>query len=284
MQMVTRSMHRSTHSGPPRPSTSAAHESTLGARRLRSCVPAPVPRAGARHCHHAAVAPRLKLICDSGISPLQVQQVLRRSAGAGMTVLERTGVDMRCRKLPEPDAAYRDCGLSLVPIAPTFDPFRQYKGAQPVAFRLSLQGRQEVHWRMLPLCYTLFSAHPWTMLLGGADLAAMEQESISCVRIAFPAHTEVAIRLVPGMLHGFEGRLAGVCTAFHRPGAWRWNATAPLAQEWPVSTWVGPDRVQVLAGRSIPWELLQHWQHSVPVKRSPNAIAWETAQWMLLPG
>ncbi len=282
MQMVTRSMHRSTHGGPPRSGTSLAHDPVLGKRRLRSCVPAPPPRTDARRHHHAAVPSQRKLICDSGVSPQQIQQVLRRSAGAGVTVLEQAG-GIPCFTLPEPVADHQVLGLSLAPIAPTFDPFRQYKGAQPVAFRLSLQGRQEVHWRTLPLCYTICSDQPWTMLLGGAELAAMEQQSISCVKVAFPANNLVEIRLVPGMLHGFEGRLAGICTAFHRPGSWRWKSTAPLAQEWPVSTWVGPDRVQVLAGRSISWELLQHWQCSVPVERSPNAIAWEAAQWMLLP-
>jgi hypothetical protein len=283
MQMLTRCTHRSTHGGPPRSGLSLAYDSVLGKRRVRSCVPAPPPRTDARRHYHTAVSSSRKLISDSGVLPQQIQQVLRRSAGAGMTVLERAGGGMRCLTPPEPVADHQGFGLSLVPIAPTFDPFRLYKGAQPVAFRLSLQGRQEVHWRTLPLCYTICSDQPWTMLLGGAELAAMEQQSISCVKVAFPAHALVEIRLVPGMLHGFEGRLDGVCTAFHRPGSWRWKSTAPLAQAWPVSTWVGPDRVHVLVGRSIPWELLQHWQCSVPVERSPNAIAWEAAQWMLLP-
>lgn len=283
MQMLTRCTHRSTHGGPPRSGSSLAHDSVLGKRRVRNCVPAPPPRTDARRHYHAAVSSSRKLISDSGVLPQQIQQVLRRSAGAGMTVLERAGGDMRGLTPPEPVVDHQGLGLSLVPIAPTFDPFRLYKGAQPVAFRLSLQGRQEVHWRMLPLCYAIFSEQPWMMLLGGADPAAVEQESLSCVKVAFPAHTLVEIRLVPGMLHGFEGRLAGVCTAFHRPSPWRWKSSAPLAQEWPVSAWVEPHKVHVLAGRSIPWELLQHWQRSVPVERSPNAIAWEEAQWMLLP-
>lgn len=283
MQIATRCMHRTTRSGSPRSDMSLLHESVVGRRRLRTCLPALSPRALARQCHTATAPPQRKLISDSGVLPAQIQQVLRRSAGAGVSMVQLPAGDMRCVVAREAVAQGRASGLRLVPLAPIFDPFRQYQGAQPVAFKLSLQGRQEVHWRTQPLCYTICSDQPWLMLLGGADLVAIEQESLTCAKIAFPANALVQIRLVPGMLHGFEGKLTGVCTAFHRPSLWRWKSSAPLAQEWPASAWVEPGRVRVVADRSIPWELLQHWQGTVATERSPTAIAWEEARLLLLP-
>lgn len=282
MQMATRCMHRNTRGGLPRSDAALPQDCFVGKRRLHACMPALSPRIDARRYNYGEVLRERKLIRDSGILPEQIQQVLRRCAGAGMSVLERpagAGGDMFSFV---PRAQGHANALRLAPLAQTFDPFRQHAGAQPVSFLLSLEGRQEVHWRTQPLCYTIFSDQQWMLLLGGTELAAMEWQFLSCAKVIFPANTVVQIRLAPRMLHGFEGRLAGICTAAHRPSRWRWQSSAPLAQEWPVSAWVEPGRVKVVADRGIPWELLQHWQQTVRVQRSPETIAWEENR-MLLP-
>lgn len=282
MQIATRSMYRVSRSNCPR------SDGMIGARRLRSRLPASIPRAAMRW--HAQPA---KLIRDSGFLPDQIQQVLRRCAGAGISVLSApeckraaalmSGMPVIRDGAPDAKGAtQRQAGEpGVTPVAQPYDPYLEHAGGGPAAAMLTLSQGQPVHFRKLPLCYTLASGKPWRLLLGGVDMAAIERDAIDCASIEFPADTLVQVNLPRGMLHGFEGTLGGVCTAWPRPDGWRAQPGASSALAWPASTVPDAAKVRVIADRAIPWQLVRHWQREVPAERSADAFAWQMALRML---
>ena len=155
-----------------------------------------------------------------------------------------------------------------------------------VIARFSLDGRQELHGRNMALSYTLISDRPWRLVLGGPDLRVLGHERIRCAEIVFPGKCLVQLSLAKGMLHGFDGELAGTCAGLPRQRQWGWfghenrRCDEPAGPGWDANllATVEPARIVLIGDRAIPWNTLTQWQKTVPVEKTEEALAWELAR------
>jgi hypothetical protein len=152
--------------------------------------------------------------------------------------------------------------------------------------RFSLQGREAVHARNMALNYTLVSDRPWRLVLGGLDPGVLSHERIRCAEVVFPGKCLVQLSLAKGMLHGFDGELAGTCAGLARQRYWGWfghenrRCDEPGEQGWDANllTTVEPARIAVIGDRAIAWSTLRQWQKTVPLEKTEEALAWEIAR------
>jgi len=99
-------------------------------------------------------------------------------------------------------------------------------------------------------------------------------------KISFPANSLVQLSLVKGMLHGFEGRFGVVCIGVAKPAQdWPWSessATPRWAERKPVK--VDAEKVQLIGGKEVPWNVIREWQSTMVLEKSPESIAWDLAR------
>lgn len=232
----------------------------------------------------------------SELLPHQIQQVLIAckgmacTAGRPMTATQAQLLMQATQQQladsasdPAPEQA---SGLRFAHVAALYDPDEEHRAEKTLVTQFSLEGRQTLHARGMALCYTVISDQPWRLLLGGADLSVIRQERIRCADIVFPGNCLVQLSLARGMLHGFEGKLAGACAGLVRQRSWGWfghenrRCDEPAEQGWHAGLLVAvePVRIMVIADRAIPWQAVRQWQDTVPIEKTEDAIAWEIAR------
>ena len=298
MQATIQTIHRLHHAGQRRP-PARTRAASPHPRAARQQAGPPAPRLYSRFA--ADVGPKgpdagARGVRAGGFLPEQVQQVLIASKGLGFSVADvpagMHGAQLEAMAGLVLAAQAQDSqgghagGLRFERLAPPYDPDEQYRAGRLVSTRFMLDGRQELHARNLALAYTVLSAQPWRLLVAGADLHVLRSQRIGCAEIVFPAHCLVHLNLAKGMLHGFDGRLAGICTGLARQRHWGWfghenrRCDEAVTQGWEgtLLATVDPAQVRLAPDRPVPFALVQHWQHSVPIEKTPDAIAWEIAR------
>ena len=232
----------------------------------------------------------------SDLLPHQVQQVLLVSKGMACSVGQPVA-ELQAQLLMQ--ASHDDPVAGSAILAPgkpgssrfanavsLYDPDGEHRQEKLWLTRLSLRGREAVHARDMALNYTLISDRPWRLLLGGLDLRVIRQERIRCAEIVFPGRCLVQLSLAKGMLHGFDGELAGTCAGLARQRYWGWfghenrRCDEPGEQGWDANllTTVEPDRIALIGERAIAWSTLRQWQQTVPLEKTEEALAWEIAR------
>lgn len=284
------------------PSLQRIRRSIHGLAQRRKTMPFH-PRAAGRQQLHSPALRRYGACLDSGsvapcprasdLLPHQVQQVL--IACKGMACSEGKPVDgsqaplmvlaMQGQAGDGASAPAQGDGLRFTQVTPPYDPDREHIGDKRLMARFSLDGRQQLHARGMALCYTVASDRPWRLLLAGADLGVTRHERIVCADILFPANCVVQLSLPKGMLHGFDGKLAGTCAGLASQRAWGWfghenRRCDDAGEDWNAGLMITiePARTAPIAGRTIPWSTVRHWQATVPVEKTDDAIAWELAR------
>jgi hypothetical protein len=224
--------------------------------------------------------------------PEQVQQVLRTCKGTGFRIIAAPagqqpdvfkgmvamffGSRMAAHAANNP--AVRQ---SVLPWPPFYDPDAEHRTRPADTFMLSVDGRLEVHSRNVPLSYLILSDQPWSIIVGGADSDVSGQARIPCTEIGFPAHSLVQLNLAKGVLHGFAGHFGAVCAGSPRQAGWSWPwGEGSAAPGWPgpKSVEIDPARMQLVGDRAVPWNVVQEWQNTVALEKSPEAIAYEHAR------
>jgi hypothetical protein len=235
----------------------------------------------------------------SDLLPHQIQQVLRLSKGMACTVGQPVA-DMQARLLMQASHDERATGsmdeapgkagsLCFADVVSLYDPDEEHRQEKMVLTRFSLQGREELHAHNMALSYTLVSDRQWRLVLGGPDLRVLGHERIRCAEIIFPGKCLVQLSLTKGMLHGFDGELAGTCTGLARQRQWGWfghenrRCDEPTGQGWDPNllATVESARVVVIGDRAIAWNTVRQWQQTVPVEKTEEALAWEMARMSL---
>jgi hypothetical protein len=232
----------------------------------------------------------------SDLLPHQIQQVLRVSKGMACHV-GQPAADMQAQLLIQ--ASHDEaaaCPANLAPgdsgsarfakVVSLYDPDEEHRQEKPWLTRFSLQGREAVHARNMALNYTLVSDRPWRLVLGGLDPGVLSHERIRCAEVVFPGKCLVQLSLAKGMLHGFDGELAGTCAGLARQRYWGWfghenrRCDEPGEQGWDANllTTVEPARIAVIGDRAIAWSTLRQWQKTVPLEKTEEALAWEIAR------
>lgn len=232
----------------------------------------------------------------SELLPHQIQQVLRACKGMACTAgqpmtgtqaqLLMQATQQQLAGGASDQAPEQASGLRFAHVAPLYDPDEEHRAEKILVTQFSLEGRQALHARGMALCYTLVSDQPWRLLLGGADLKVIRQERIQCAEIVFPGNCLVQLSLAKGMLHGFDGRLAGACAGLARQRSWGWfghenrRCDEPADQGWHAGLLgvIETARITVIADRAIPWHTVRQWQDTVPLEKTEDAIAWEIAR------
>lgn len=232
----------------------------------------------------------------SDLLPHQIQQVLLVSKGMACRVGQPVA-DMQAQLLMQASHDEPVAGpANLAPgnpdsarfanVVSLYDPDEEHRQEKLWLTRLSLHGREAVHARNMALNYTLISDQPWRLVLGGLDLRVINRERIRCAEIVFPGKCLVQLSLAKGMLHGFDGELAGTCAGLARQRYWGWfghenrRCDEPGAQGWDANllTTVEPARIAVIGDRAIAWSTLNEWQRIVPLEKTEEALAWELAR------
>jgi hypothetical protein len=232
----------------------------------------------------------------SNLLPHQIQQVLMVSKGMACRVGQPVA-DIQTQLLMQASHDEPVAGpANLAPaqpgtsrfanVVPLYDPDEEHRQEKLWLTRFSLQGREAVHARSMALNYTLISDRPWRLLLGGLDLRVISHERIRCAEIVFPGKCMVQLSLAKGMLHGFDGELAGTCAGLARQRYWGWfghenrRCDEPGEQGWDANllTTVEPERIAVIGERAIAWSTLTQWQRTVPLEKTEEALAWEIAR------
>lgn len=232
----------------------------------------------------------------SDLLPHQIQQVLLASKGMACRVGQPVA-DIQAQLLmqashdePVAGPAHPGPGKSgsarFANVVSLYDPDEEHRQEKLWLTRLSLQGRQAVHARNMALNYTLISDRPWRLVLGGLDLRVINHERIRCAEIVFPGKCLVQLSLAKGMLHGFNGELAGTCAGLARQRYWGWfghedrRCDEPGEQGWDANllTTVEPARIAVIGGRALAWSTVREWQQTVPLEKTKDALAWELAR------
>jgi hypothetical protein len=232
----------------------------------------------------------------SDLLPHQIQQVLMVSKGVACRVGQPVA-DIQAQLLMQASHDEPVAGpANLAPAKPgtsrfanvvsLYDPDEEHRQEKLWLTRFSLQGREAVHARSMALNYTLISDRPWRLLLGGLDLRVISHERIRCAEIVFPGKCMVQLSLAKGMLHGFDGELAGTCAGLARQRYWGWfghenrRCDEPGEQGWDANllTTVEPERIAVIGERAIAWSTLTQWQRTVPLEKTEEALAWEIAR------
>lgn len=232
----------------------------------------------------------------SDLLPHQIQQVLLVSKGMACSVgqplaeiqaqlLMQAGHDEPVAG-PADLAPGRPGSARFANVVSLYDPDEEHRQEKLSLARFSLQGREAVHARNMALNYTLISDRPWRLVLGGLDLRVISHERIRCAEIVFPGKCLVQLSLAKGMLHGFDGDLAGTCAGLSRQRYWGWfghenrRCDEPGEQGWDAHllTTVEPERISVIGDRAIAWSTLSQWQRTVPLEKTDEALAWEIAR------
>jgi hypothetical protein len=232
----------------------------------------------------------------SDLLPHQVQQLLMVSKGMACRVGQPVA-DIQAQLLMQASHEEPVAGpASLAPgnrgsarfadVVSPYDPDEEHRQEKLWLTRFSLQGREAVHARNMALNYTLISDRPWRLVLGGLDLRVISQERVRCAEIVFPGKCLVQLSLAKGMLHGFDGELAGTCAGLARQRYWGWfghenrRCDEPSEQGWDANllTTLEPARIAVIGDRAIAWSTLSEWQRTVPLEKTEEAAAWELAR------
>jgi hypothetical protein len=235
----------------------------------------------------------------SDLLPHQIQQVLRISKGMACSVGQPIA-DMQARLLMQASHAERATGsmddgpgksgsLCFTDVVSLYDPDEEHRQEKIVLTRFSLEGREELHAHNMALSYTLVSDRPWRLVLGGLDLRVLSHERIRCAEIVFPGKCLVQLSLAKGMLHGFDGELAGTCAGLARQRQWGWfghenrRCDEHTGQGWDANllATVESARIVVIGDRAIAWNTVRQWQQTVPVEKTEEALAWEMARMSL---
>jgi hypothetical protein len=235
----------------------------------------------------------------SDLMPHQVQQLLMVSKGMACRVGQPVA-DIQAQLLmqashgepvagPASHAPGNRGSARFADVVSLYDPDEEHGQEKLWLTRLSLQGREAVHARNMALNYTLISDRPWRLVLGGLDLRVISHERIRCAEIVFPGKCLVQISLAKGMLHGFDGELAGTCAGLARQRYWGWfghenrRCDEPGEQGWDANllATVEPERIAVIGDRAIAWSTLRQWQWTVPLEKTEEALAWEIARMSL---
>lgn len=228
--------------------------------------------------------------------PHQVQQVLLVSKGMACGVGQPvTGIQAQSLM----QASHDEPAAGMASLAPgkrgsarfarvvsLYDPDEEHSCERLWLTRFSLHGREEVHARGMALNYTLISDRPWRLMLAGTDLRATSHERVRCAEIVFPGKCLVQLSLAKGMLHGFDGEVAGTCAGLARQRSWGWfghenrrcDETGEAGWDANLLATVEPARVAVIGGRAIAWSRLKQWQQTVAVEKTEEALAWEIAR------
>jgi hypothetical protein len=208
--------------------------------------------------------------------------------------------DMQARLLMQASHAERATGsmddgpgksgsLCFADVVSLYDPDEEHRQEKIVLTRFSLEGREELHAHNMALSYTLVSDRPWRLVLGGLDLRVLSHERIRCAEIVFPGKCLVQLSLAKGMLHGFDGELAGTCAGLARQRQWGWfghenrRCDEHTGQGWDANllATVESARIVVIGDRAIAWNTVRQWQQTVPVEKTEEALAWEMARMSL---
>lgn len=232
----------------------------------------------------------------SDLLPHQIQQLLMVSKGMACRVGQPVA-DIQAQLLmqaghgesvagPASPAPGQPGGARFVDVVSLYDPDEEHRQEKLLLARFSLQGRGAVHARNMALNYTLISDRPWRLVLGGLDLRVAGQERIRCAEIVFPGKCLVQISLAKGMLHGFDGELAGTCAGLARQRYWGWfghenrRCDESGEQGWDANllATLEPARIKVIGDRAIAWNTLGEWQRTVPFEKTEEALAWELAR------
>lgn len=232
----------------------------------------------------------------SDLLPHQIQQVLLVSKGMACSVGQPVA-DIQAQLLmqashdepvagPASLAPGKTGGSRFVNVVSLYDPDGEHRQEKLWLTRFSLRGREAVHARNMALNYTLISDRPWRLVLGGLDLRVISHERIGCAEIIFPGKCLVQLSLAKGMLHGFDGELAGTCAGLARQRYWGWfghedrRCDEPGEHGWDANllTTVEPARIAVIGDRAIAWSTLKQWQQTVPLEKTDEALAWEIAR------
>ncbi|MFS0756404.1 hypothetical protein ABC383_17120 [Noviherbaspirillum sp. 1P10PC] len=232
----------------------------------------------------------------SDLMPHQIQQLLMVSKGMACRVGQPVA-DIQAQLLMQASHDEPVAGpASLAPGKPgsarfadvvsLYDPDEEHRQEKLWLTRFFVQGREAVHARNMALNYTLISDRPWRLVLGGPDLGVISQERIRCAEIAFPGKCLVQLSLAKGMLHGFDGELAGTCAGLARQRYWGWfghenrRCDEPGEHGWDANllATIEPVRIAVIGDRAVAWSTLSQWQRTVPLEKTAEAAAWELAR------
>ncbi len=142
-----------------------------------------------------------------------------------------------------------------------FNPANPEKGKPDSSFLMAFDGEQDPHFHRGPRHLDMWSSSPWTVIVGGADEAVLNDAEVHFTKIEFPAgHVSLSFR--KNMLHGFSGKGIGAIST-------HWTDAEELdevkkktgakgdvdAKELmgTLTQFVDREKIRIIGNRSIPW-------------------------------
>ncbi len=183
-----------------------------------------------------------------------------------LAVTERF-VDIYFRKMIESSENSSALGGEKVLL---FNPAKPEQGKPDSSFLMAFDGEQDPHFHGGPRHLDMWSASPWTVIVGGAEESVLEDDEVHFTKIDMPAgHVSLSFR--KNMLHGFSGKGIGAISTH-----WTDKEELELAKQKSgkgsdvssrelmstLTRFVAREKIRVIGEQGVPWHIVSGLQTS----------------------